>query len=223
MFPLAHVYIPFIDSSGDVSAILTRGEFGHQEYHYTGNPQDRGREDRYSSEEGNDVFYKWIFNSRESGGECEPYEGNPYIASDRDHITACYYKSIGTGDFNGDGIDDVVVINSKGDLYAVITPEKGGHITEKRFLGNHHKKWDWPLRNNNDDQQSVGIGDVNQDSNDDFVVLSSNGDINAILIPSGCLKTLIFYVQSYQQWIMWNTCTGSFQVERFRLTPTITG
>ena len=174
-----HVFIPFIDSSGDVSAILTRGEFGHQEYNYVGNPQKLGNTGRSMWEEGVAAFYTWIFNSREPDGECVNHSDvlSPVAYSH------CHHKSSGTGDFNGDGVDDVTVINSRGNIYALLTPEEGGHITEKRYLGNPRSDWNWELRNGSDEFQPLGVGDVNRDGNDDLLVINTNGDIYALLVP----------------------------------------
>jgi hypothetical protein len=85
--------------------------------------------------------------------------------------------SIHTGDFNGDGIEDLIT-NSLNKAVSILLGQGDGKFVPQEFLPLSHSGF------------SLTVGDFNQDSRHDFVVASESGQMTLFLSECGLATTL---------------------------------
>ena len=92
---------------------------------------------------------------------------------------AIKFELVRENDVNGDGFADIIIINGKGVIHAILT--NGNKITKAEWLGNPHGQWGWSLTSQQDVDKPLGVGDINGDGFADIVIVNGGGYIHAIL------------------------------------------
>lgn len=107
-------------------------------------------------------------------------------------------KPLGVGDINGDGFDDILIINGGGDIHAIIVVN--GNISHAVYMGNPHNQWGWALASQQTWDKPLGVGDVNNDSFDDIVIINGIGGIRAIMVNAGKIVQHAYLGNPKSQW-----------------------
>jgi hypothetical protein len=98
--------------------------------------------------------------------------------------TASGFKSVGSGDFDGDAVRELLVVAPAGGLYSISA--NGGSLESAVALGNPRDQLGWGFTSAIDSaMKPVAITDVNQDQVDDVVMVAPDGRLLAYLMENG--------------------------------------
>lgn len=93
-------------------------------------------------------------------------------------------KSVGSGDFDGDGDRELLFVGSAGGLFRV--DASGGALSTAVSIGNPLEDFGWGFTSNSDSEMKpVAIADVNGDGVDDVVMIEGSGYLYAYIMRNG--------------------------------------
>jgi hypothetical protein len=149
-------------------------------YHYTGGTTDTSAVATFLAQHNIGSQAHAAFDTGEFRGDSPPAPFSLMAAPGGVEATSVpEWRLVGIGDFNGDGVADVLSLRNDG-LLRIDTFNSAGEATNWYIPGQLEAGW-----------QIVGIGDANGDGTSDILLVNSNGAYQANLIQNNAVAATV--------------------------------